>query len=440
MGKKKAATKTEPDPPPPEDLIHECEHCGETFDDFDEAVKHEDGCDGTPCYGTLEDEAEAEAEDLAAQAEEDAEDLAALQAAKGAEGALVSSLSCDMPEDLIALSKLREGEVEEAHEILQDVGYEYRYSNAAILAGLGEGTTAKSKKKEKKEKKAVKKCDHAQIVDEALPAGQLGLMKEVFCSWDEEEDYWVANKYNEASRFISWSHKLEGPPKNGVEQVLWRIKALAERQFPDRMKDVGAVEWWAHSRPPKSGHWMHFDSANDNKGGRATPVMSSVLFLSEGPFPPTLVTDELHTSNDTTSEMSPDTNAWMVHPKENRLLLFDGTAMHSVIPGDPHPGPGAGRRVTFMCVFWPKGVFCAQQSDGTERRPLPKSVAWAQALGKKVSKRKRGDEEEALPEGGPVPQFIGKLWVPVASDQGKKKKAKSVPYPKFFQGIANWRE
>jgi len=433
MGKKKAK-QSQPEPPLPEDLIHECEHCGETFDDFDEAVEHENGCDGT-----LEDEAEEDAEALAAQAEEDAEDLAALQAAKGAEGALVSSLSCDMPEDVIALSKLRDGDIEEAHEILQDVGYEYRYSDAAILAGLGEGNTTKSKKKPKKMPTS-KACEHAEIVDGALPDSQLSLMKEVFCAWDEEEDYWVSNRYHEASRFISWSHKLGGPPKNGVEQVMWRIRELAERQFPDRMKDVGAVEWWAHSRPPKSGHWMHFDSANDNKGGRATPCMSSVLFLSEGPFPPTLVTDELHTSNDTTSEMSPDTTAWLVHPKENRLLLFDGTAMHAVIPGDPHPGPRAGRRVTFMCVFWPKGVFCAQQSDGTERRPLPKSGAWAQTLGKKASKRKRGDEEEALPEGGPSPEFIGQLWVPVASEKGKKKKPKSVAYGKFFQGIANWRD
>ena len=54
-------------------------------------------------------------------------------------------------------------------------------------------------------------------------------------------------------------------------------------------------------------------------------------------------------------------NAWLVHPKENRLLLFDGTAMHSVIPGDQQANPKAGRRVTFMCVFWPKGGFCASE-------------------------------------------------------------------------------
>lgn len=221
---------------------------------------------------------------------------------------------------------------------------------------------------------------------------------------------------------------------------MWRIRSLAEQQFPERMKNVGAVEWWAHSRPPKSGHWMHFDSANDNKGGRATPCVSSVLFLSEGPFPPTLVTDEFHTAHDTTSDMDPATNAWLVHPKENRLLLFDGTAMHSVIPGDPKAGPKAGRRVTFMCVFWPKGEFCAQQSDGTERRPLPKSAGvWAKALGKKVSaKRKRkGTEDDALPAGGPAPEFIGKLWVPIGKQMSTKS---SVAYSKFFQGVTNWRE
>ena len=54
-------------------------------------------------------------------------------------------------------------------------------------------------------------------------------------------------------------------------------------------------------------------------------------------------------------------NAWLVHLKENRLLLFDGTAMHSAIPGDQQANPKAGRRVTFMCVFWPKGGFCASE-------------------------------------------------------------------------------
>merc|ERR1711865_802614 len=104
----------------------------------------------------------------------------------------------------------------------------------------------------------------------------------------------------------------------------------------------------------------------------------------------------------------------------------------------------SGRRVTFMCVFWPKGGFCATESDKTERRPLPQSGAWALKLGKRVAKRKRGQEEEPLPDVGGDPEFVGNLWVPVDSEasMGEKGKdeAERIPYSKFFQGIANYKE
>lgn len=402
------------------DSVFECEVCGEMFDDLETATEHENACTDD---GTLEDDAEEDAETMGQMPE--------------GEGVIKMSLSCDQPDDLVALALLHRGETEEGDDVLFEAGYEYRYSDRALMGGLGtQPKKKKTKKKSKAESKAVQ-CDHAKIFDDALPQQDLDLMQSVFCAWDKKEDYWVSNKYHDNARFISWAHSLASAPKNGIEQVMWRIRKLAEQQFPERMKDVGTVEWWAHSRPPKSGHWMHFDSANNNAGGRATPCVSTVLFLSEGPFPPTLVTDEFHTAQDTTSDMDPASNAWLVHPKENRLLLFDGTAMHSVIPGDQQANPKAGRRVTFMCVFWPKGGFCASEADKTERRPLPKTGAWAVELGKRAAKRKR--KEEPLPDVGPPPEFIGGLWVPVDPD-GDNSKGERIPYKKFFQGIANYRE
>ena len=61
---------------------------------------------------------------------------------------------------------------------------------------------------------------------------------------------------------------------------------------------------------------------------------------------------------------------------------------------------------------------------------------------REVAKRKRDDGgEDALPECGPAPHFIGKLWVPVGEGQASKsKKGERIAYSRFFQGIANWRE
>ena len=40
---------------------------------------------------------------------------------------------------------------------------------------------------------------------------------------------------------------------------------------------------------------------------------------------------------------------WAAAPRANRLLAFDGRALHGVLPG---AGAAPGRRVTFMVNFW----------------------------------------------------------------------------------------
>ena len=47
------------------------------------------------------------------------------------------SLSCDQPDDLIALALLQKGETEEGDDVLFEAGYEYRYSDRAFMGGLG---------------------------------------------------------------------------------------------------------------------------------------------------------------------------------------------------------------------------------------------------------------------------------------------------------------
>lgn len=53
------------------------------------------------------------------------------------EGVIKMSLSCDQPDDLIALALLHRGETEEGDDVLFEAGYEYRYSDRALMGGLG---------------------------------------------------------------------------------------------------------------------------------------------------------------------------------------------------------------------------------------------------------------------------------------------------------------
>ena len=45
-------------------------------------------------------------------------------------------------------------------------------------------------------------------------------------------------------------------------------------------------------------------------------------------------------------------HGWLVHPRANRLCMFESKYLHGVVPGrgcNPEP---ASRRLTFMCGFW----------------------------------------------------------------------------------------
>jgi len=45
-------------------------------------------------------------------------------------------------------------------------------------------------------------------------------------------------------------------------------------------------------------------------------------------------------------------NGWLVFPKANRLVVFDGTVLHGVLPGRGLPDDPSQRRTTFMIAFW----------------------------------------------------------------------------------------
>ncbi len=122
-----------------------------------------------------------------------------------------------------------------------------------------------------------------------------------------------------------------------------------------------------HSRPHVNGHQLHYDSDETRTEGGLSPrhpICSTVLYLSEGIGGPTLATNQ-RLSQDNNCALA--SKGWMVAPKINRLVTFDASVLHGVLPGrgipsragnrDDNAGAVAGavappRRLTFMVGFW----------------------------------------------------------------------------------------
>ncbi|CAM9691891.1 unnamed protein product [Ectocarpus fasciculatus] len=214
-------------------------------------------------------------------------------------------------------------------------------------------------------------AEFVAAVDGALPPGMLRHLQEAFGS---RSRFWSEHGYNSETGtpgYFSYIHRLGGAPTTSIEQqVINHVRELAERSFPE-VKEAKFVEWWAHRRPHSSGHQMHFDSDNEGLGGVRNPIVSVVVYVTGDVGGPTLVTTQRLTSKRLADR------GWIVHPRVNRVCMFDGGVLHGVIPGrgvpsaepptaTPRPEENAGgsrggeevkedragMRVTWMVAFW----------------------------------------------------------------------------------------
>eukprot|EP00752_Nemacystus_decipiens_P001527 g1497.t1 len=171
--------------------------------------------------------------------------------------------------------------------------------------------------------------------DDALPGGMLSHLQEAFGS---RSRFWSEHGYNSETGtpgYFSYIHPLGKKPTTSIEQVINRVRTLAERSFPE-VKEAKFVEWWAHRRPHSSGHQMHFDSDNEGRGGVRNPIVSVVVYVTGDVGGPTLVTTQRLTSKRLADR------GWIVHPRVNRVCMFDGGVLHGVIPGRGVPPAAVG--------------------------------------------------------------------------------------------------
>ncbi|KAG2486024.1 hypothetical protein HYH03_015337 [Edaphochlamys debaryana] len=207
---------------------------------------------------------------------------------------------------------------------------------------------------------------YLRAVEDALPPQLLGVLRKALSPGSR---YWAEHGYGRVGYF-SYMHELGSPDLSAVHQAARLLHAIAVQRFPE-VANARYAEWWAHCRRHPAGHQLHFDSDDEGVGGVRNPIVSCVIYLSGGVGGPTLVTPQL-----LGGPLAP--HGWIVHPRDNRLGIFDAAHLHGVIPGrGPSPVPG-GYRITLMIAFWRDGdIKCRPRTDGLPgpSQPFPGSLA-----------------------------------------------------------------
>ena len=219
------------------------------------------------------------------------------------------------------------------------------------------------------------------VYDDALPTKDLNVLIKALCP--EDSSYWKDHSYSvyPPTPYFSYVFDLRDETLNklgALGEHVKNIRSLSSGIFDEFTDEATAqyAEIWAHHRPHCSGHQLHFDSDNEGRGEVKHPLVSSIIYLSdEGCGGPSLMTDQRLGDNELAQ------NGWLAYPKKNRLVVFDGSVLHGVIPGRGFVGHR--KRVTLMVALW-KDIRIRKGKEPGAARPLPM--------------RKRKDDATSVPE------------------------------------------
>ena len=332
-----------------------------------------------------------------------------------------------LAEEKLALLLCQTGRAKQVKKSLRSLGYVCRLSNS-VLDYTEEDSV------ESVEPEVITGDAPCIILDNFLSLDAINFLKRIF--EDPQASYWSDHNYQvePPSPYFSYALPIADPSLSECGYLGHLIQqiyhcSILRSKFPDLGK-AKYVEMWAHNRPHASGHQMHFDSDDEGRGGVRNPVMSTILYLTAGSGGPSLIT---------TQEFGEDCLAekgWLCHPREKRLVAFDGRVLHGVVPGKKFSC--GGRRVTLMFAFW-KDLRIRQEKGLGSSRPLPFDKPWAQQLRQAVEnchcKNADGDDSNSsylLSETSPIPvdcvyeTLEGKPW---------SKKMGLPSYDQVFQGF-----
>ena len=301
-------------------------------------------------------------------------------------------------------------------------------------------TTSDIREQNFKKKKQLSSPPCCQIIDGFLSKSEMERLRVVFES--PTASYWTDHQYTvePPSPYFSYVISLDQIRENKynggnntqfgfIGQLIQKIVScpLLNDRFPRLQSNAKFVELWAHNRPHASGHQLHFDSDDEGRGGVRNPIISTILYTTEGAGGPSLV------SNQKLTDSKVATQGWLAHPRSQRLVVFNGRVLHGVVPGK---GVREGRRVTLMMAFW-DDIKIRDGDEPGSARPFPTPAinvtsSWASQLVTPLPGNSNNISYESCVETDPIQldtiyeTLDGKPW----------KRGMGMPsYDEVFQGF-----
>jgi hypothetical protein len=225
-----------------------------------------------------------------------------------------------------------------------------------------------------------------RVVDQALSASNLRSLAAIF---GRDAAYWPAHAGSDG--FYSYNVPIddEGP----LGGFLRALRPAAN------VENATSGEIWAHAREADGAHQLHYDldeAALRSTGETRSPIASSVFYLEtiDNDGAPTLVMERR------LGDGSTNAAGWLCAPRANRLLTFDGSLLHCVVPPIPAPADAARRRITVMVGWWGPDVTVGDPARPSPNRPLI-DAAWLPAVA--------FDEDAATVE-VTAPHAVARAW------------------------------
>ena len=297
----------------------------------------------------------------------------------------------------LGLLLLKTGRQDEAHDLLCANGYTHRLSSEVLMHQCKKTPRSKDGHKDNPEVPASRLLCFA--FDGALSNS---LFEDLRSTLGEGALFWSEHDYFSRDRgFFSYVIGVGERLDTYVGLVVSRVHELACKSGLVKEGDARYAEWWSHVKPEVGGHELHFDSADWGDGhGPRTPLVSCVLYLSDKDVGgDTIVTDQR--IGDRVAQ-----RAVLVHPRPNRLAMFQGDLLHGVVAGagglGKHRTEGAAdepqceahamdhtmsrprRRLTFMVALWADFKFASADSPRAEgggfRHPASGAGGWPRDL------------------------------------------------------------
>jgi len=226
-----------------------------------------------------------------------------------------------------------------------------------------------------------------RVVDQALSAANLRSLAAIF---GRDAAYWPAHAGSDG--FYSYNVPLddEGP----LGGFLRALRPAAN------VTGATSGEIWAHSREADGAHQLHYDldeAALRSTGETRSPLKSSVFYLEtiDNDGAPTLVMERR------LGDSSTNAAGWLCAPRPNRLLTFDGSLLHCVVPPIPAPADAARRRITVMVGWWGPDVTVGDPARPSPNRPLG-APAWLPAVA--------FDDEASPTLEATAPHAVARAW------------------------------